>query len=445
MAPAGTGLIVPSLAGVPNTMLWALHNRATEATRSDRILDDPGCLRIHRSIDYDFDRNFGIPSGLLAARAAKIDDALRLWIARHPNGIVVSLGEGLETQGYRVDNGRVCWISVDLPEAITLRERFLIPTDRFRHIAISALDPTWMDAVDPMADVFIIAQGLLMYLQPAKLRTLFAGMCRRFPGAEIVFDVVPRWYSRLTLRGLNRTPYYRLPPMPWGINRDEVEPTLRDWMPNLDSITFLDYRAPRGWSLAMAGFVRHLPIIKNGTPTLVQVVLAREALASNILTAERRTMTSFENVCDAARRNAVSGNGLTSAAGQIVAKRLALGIAAIFDPMGADYAEFARMVPEKIEAFSASGIIVMHQVSHVSKQISRFVSDAIGTATRATIAIAASANPADMLEKQSRFAARCFQTGTSNFMAIGMLALNAQNAAMLPIQQTVSSNAKRLG
>jgi O-methyltransferase involved in polyketide biosynthesis len=33
------------------------------------------------------------------------------------------------------------WLSVDLPGAIRLRERFLPPTNRFRHIAASALDP----------------------------------------------------------------------------------------------------------------------------------------------------------------------------------------------------------------------------------------------------------------------------------------------------------------
>jgi hypothetical protein len=30
---------------------------------------------------------------------------------------------------------------VDLPDAIRLREHFLVPTHRFRHIAASALDP----------------------------------------------------------------------------------------------------------------------------------------------------------------------------------------------------------------------------------------------------------------------------------------------------------------
>jgi O-methyltransferase involved in polyketide biosynthesis len=158
--------IVPDIAGVSVTMLWSLHDRASEARRPDGILVDPESVHIQSAIDYDFARHFGVSLGLLAGRAVEIDRALRSWLDRHPDGIVVSLGEGLETQSRRVDNGRMRWLSVDLPDAIRLRERFLAPTHRFRHIAASALDPVWMDAVNPSSDVFIVAQGLLMYLAP---------------------------------------------------------------------------------------------------------------------------------------------------------------------------------------------------------------------------------------------------------------------------------------
>jgi O-methyltransferase involved in polyketide biosynthesis len=184
--------IVPDLDGISETMLWSLHNRASETRRSDGVLVDPESVRIQSAINYDFARRFGDPMGSLAARAAEIDRALRSWLKDHPDGCVVSLGEGLETQGHRVDNGRLRWLSVDLPDAIRLRERFLAPTHRFCHIAASALDPVWMDAVDPQSDIFIIAQGLLMYLEPDTVRRLFTSIADRFPATEIVFDAVPR-------------------------------------------------------------------------------------------------------------------------------------------------------------------------------------------------------------------------------------------------------------
>jgi O-methyltransferase involved in polyketide biosynthesis len=266
--------IAPGLSDVPETMLWALYNRATEARRFDGVLVDPDSVRIHEAIDYDFARHFGDPAGSLAVRAAEIDRVIRGWLERHPDGFVVSLGEGLETQVRRVDNGRMRWLSVDLPDAIRLRERFLTPTDRFRHIAVSALDPAWMDAVDPSSEVFIVAQGLLMYLEPQAVRQLFSGIADRFPGAEMVFDVVPRWFSRLTLLGLRQTPHYRLPPMPWGINRNELEPTLRRWLPGLAAVAFLDYRVPRGLPLLFSDVIHHLPVVRHEVPSLVHVTIA---------------------------------------------------------------------------------------------------------------------------------------------------------------------------
>jgi hypothetical protein len=83
--------------------------------------------------------------------------------------------------------------------------------------------------------------------------------------------------------------------------------------------------------------------------------------------------------------------------------------------------------------------------SHACEQITRFASDAIGTATRARLAIAGSANPVEIVEKQRHFAAGWFRMAASNLMAMGLLAFSAQKAAMLPIQQTIAANAERLG
>jgi len=268
---------VPALDGVPETMLWALHNRASEARRRDGVLTDPESLRIYRALAYDFDGHFGTPTGSLAMRAAAIDRALRNWLDAHPSGFVVSLGEGLETQLSRVDNGRMRWLSVDLPEAIRLRERFIQPSHRCRHLEASALDLRWMNAVDPSQGVFIVAQGLLMYLEPASVQTLLVSIAERFPGACLVFDVVPKWFSRMTLRGLQKTARYRLPPMPWGIDRDELRPTLVGWHPGLKQLTLLEYGAPRGLPWLMEQAMRFVPAVRHGVPSLAQVIVGQPA------------------------------------------------------------------------------------------------------------------------------------------------------------------------
>ena len=473
--------LAPDLAEVSETMLWALHNRATEAGRQDGILVDPDSVRIRNELDYDFAGRFGDPAGSLAVRAAEIDRALRRWLERHPSGFVVSLGEGLETQVRRVDNGRLRWLSVDLPEAIRLRERFLTPTDRFHHIGVSALDVTWMDAVDSSAGVFIVAQGLLMYLESEAVHQLYSCIADRFPGAEMVFDVVPRWFSHLTLLGWRQTPLYRLPPMPWGINRDELEPTLRRWHPRLNGVEFLNYRAPRGLPLLLAHVLDHIPVVRHEVPSLVHATLARTvcrpSMISDTVTVksvapapslkERRQrlegmkefrkpqMTSVNSgvpgtgtigdVFAVATRNACRSSDLVIATSQVIAKRVAIGMAAALNPLRADQMEFARIVPEKVEAFATSGMIMLEQSHHANRQMTRLASDEVVTTARATIAMAGCSSPAGLAAAQSHFALTWFDRAASTIIAMGLLALRAQDAAMAPLRHTVTANAERLG
>jgi O-methyltransferase involved in polyketide biosynthesis len=469
------GGITPSLADVSETMLWALHNRAMEAKRRDGVLVDPESARIHDMIDYEFTRHFGEPAGSLAARAAAIDRTLRDWLERHPDGIVVSLGEGLETQRQRVDNGRMRWLSVDLPDAIRLRERFLPPTERLRHIAASALDPVWMDAVDATSGVFVVAQGLLMYLEPEQVRLLFTSIADRFPGAEIVFDAVPRWFSQLTLLGLNQTPHYRLPAMPWGIDRDELEPALRRWHPGVTDVAFLDYKAPRGLPRIVADMASHVPGARHRVPSLVHVSVANARCDASAAADEsypgfnveesgfhladfsekrRRDMTSTDchlaesnrvrDMVTMASQNASRGGDIALAATQVVAKRMALGMAGAADPLRADHVEFARMVPEKVEAFSTAGMVMLKQSGQAGRQIMRLASDEVMTAVRATMEMTGCSCPASFAEFQGKLARAWFDRMTAGFISMGIMALNAQAAAMMPIHETVCANADRL-
>ena len=156
-------------------------------------------------------------------------------------------------------------------------------------------------------------------------------------------------------------------------------------------------------------------------------------------------MTTLNGVIDAATRNAGTSNDLAMAAGQIVARRMALGVAAAFYPVGADHAEFGRMMPEKMEAFSAASMVMLEQSNQAGWAITRLASDEVMTTARASIAMAGCSSPVAIAEAQGRFALDWFNRAASNFFAMGMLALGVQQAAMVPIQQTVAANTKRLG
>jgi hypothetical protein len=152
-------------------------------------------------------------------------------------------------------------------------------------------------------------------------------------------------------------------------------------------------------------------------------------------------MTTFNGVMSAATRNAGNGNDLAMAAGQIIARRVALGVAAAFDPMGADHAEFGR----KMEAFSAASRIMFEQSHEAGWEITRLASSEVMKTAHASIAMAGCESPVAMVKAQGQFALDWLNRAATNFFAMGILALGVQQAAMVPIQATVAANTRRLG
>lgn len=260
-----------NISGVPETMLWTLHNRASEAKRRDAILQDPDALRIYAAISYDYTRSFGGPDGSHAMRSRIFDDAVRPWLASHRGGTVVELGCGLETQFQRCDDGCVRWLCVDVLEAIAIRERFLPPTERCRHVARSVLDSAWMEEIDPARGVFVTAQGLFMYFDEDAVRRLVTSIFERIPGVTLMFDGIPRWFSKKTLRGYHRTKHYTAPPMPWGINGNEVEPLLRGWSRHVRDVTVVPYGPVHGTAGFALSVLSRVPVIRHMTPFVVLV------------------------------------------------------------------------------------------------------------------------------------------------------------------------------
>lgn len=265
-------LLTPTLTGVPETMLWGLYNRAAEARRPDALIIDPWAIHIVDAIQYDYARSFGRPESGHVIRALLTDQVMRAWLQDHPGGQVVALGEGLETQFHRVDDGRVRWLAVDLPEAIAVRSMFLPDSDRHRNFACSALDVRWMEEVDPAQGVFVTAVGLLKYFPPEEVRRLVAAVAERFPTVEMVFDVMPHFLVRMTQAGrYRRTPHYAAPAMYWGLNRDELQ-TLRTWHSHIAEVREIDFRGGRGlWYRHLLPFLRRLPWIGNMLFSLVHI------------------------------------------------------------------------------------------------------------------------------------------------------------------------------
>jgi O-methyltransferase involved in polyketide biosynthesis len=219
--------VTVELGGVPETLLWTLYHRSIEARRPDAILKDPRAVSLVEEIDYPFAERFGPGdrgplSQWQALRVRTFDREIRRFLGVYPGGTVVALGEGLETQFWRVDNGTVRWLTVDVPEAVEVRDRLLPRGERQDIVTASALDDAWMNAVDPSRGLLITAQGLFMYFALDDVVDLIERCAERLSPSTLVFDAVPRWLAETSQKGKLGKPAggFKPPPWLWGIDGD---------------------------------------------------------------------------------------------------------------------------------------------------------------------------------------------------------------------------------
>jgi hypothetical protein len=214
----------------------------------------------------------------------------------------------------------------------------------------------------------------------------------------------------------------------------------------------------------------HIPFARHSVPSLVHVtiadmdnrsvasVVAREIslkpglemdglhLNASPAFRKRRMFSICGDViqADTASQNAKHGGDVARATSQVIAKRVALGLSAAFDPAQADHAEFERIIPEKVEAFAAAGMAMLRQSVQAHQQMLELASEEVIKTAGAMIEMTGCSGPAAFVDAPSKFARAWLSRAASGFMAVGALALASQAATMAPIRQTVVSNAERL-
>jgi O-methyltransferase involved in polyketide biosynthesis len=129
-----------------------------------------------------------------------------------------------------------------------------------------------MDQVDSDNGVFITAEGLLMYLQPAEAIGLITECAKRFPGGQMMFDLPPSWFAWLARRGMPTSLRYRVPPMPFTLSVDEAA-DLVNTVPGIRAVHDLPIPPARGVLLnAMIRTAQQVPLWDGlrGTYTLLE-------------------------------------------------------------------------------------------------------------------------------------------------------------------------------
>ena len=93
----------------------------------------------------------------------------------------------------------------------------------------------------------------------------------RFPGVRIMFDTIPEWFARKTLKGYARTNSYTAPPMPWGVDRNRIEPLLRKWSGRVQDVELVSFGAMHGLPGLALKIASAIPWVRNCPPCIVHV------------------------------------------------------------------------------------------------------------------------------------------------------------------------------
>lgn len=182
---------VANLEPVSETLLITTYLRSLETQKVNGIIKDYKSVEIINGIDYDFAKyKSSINQALIAIRTQVIDDFVSSFISQYPQTTIVNLGTGLCTRFFRLDNGSIHWIGIDLPTVEGIWDSLLGETARHHYHGCSVLDLSWIKKVKEMRTqkILFIAEGLLMFLSEIEVKYLLQNIRDSFPNSEIIFD-----------------------------------------------------------------------------------------------------------------------------------------------------------------------------------------------------------------------------------------------------------------
>jgi O-methyltransferase involved in polyketide biosynthesis len=245
-------IVKQNLKGVPETLLIPLWAKATETKRHDPIIKDEKALEIMGQIEYDFSKfDSQEPTQVsIAVRTELLDNAVKTFIDKYPAATIINLGCGLDTRFLRVDNSKIHWYDLDLPESIQIRKQFFDQTERYKMIARSVFDYSWMDDIALTDEpVLIIAEGLFMYFTKQEVKDLMGKLIDAFPEAEMLLETIPESLAKQSQeQDLIKKQYEIEAQFQWGIKKGKDMEKLNNGIEFIEEWHYFDYHKDR-WKI----------------------------------------------------------------------------------------------------------------------------------------------------------------------------------------------------
>ena len=176
---------------IQETALVTLAIRASETARPNPRIVDKKAKEIIDTLGVDVSKYdpFLSHEGVVA-RTIMFANTLRGLVAHFPDALCVNLGCGFDDKFSQVDNGRIEWYDVDLPDQIAVRRKVFEDRPRCTMLEGDALDGAWTSTLphDRSANI-IVMEGVLEYFTKEQTATCLHMLCNSFEHGYLVAEM----------------------------------------------------------------------------------------------------------------------------------------------------------------------------------------------------------------------------------------------------------------
>ena len=175
---------------IQETALIPLAIKASETARPNARIKDEKAKEIIDTLGVDVSKYdpFLSHEGVVA-RTILYREQLKELLKKYPDAVCINLGCGFDDKFSQVDNGRLRWFDVDLPDQIAVRRKVYEDRERCVMLDGDALNGDWTKNIPPSDMYIIVMEGVLEYFSKEQVKTCLNMLCDSFPHGYLLAEL----------------------------------------------------------------------------------------------------------------------------------------------------------------------------------------------------------------------------------------------------------------
>ena len=175
---------------IEETALIPLAIKASESEKQSPRIIDKKAKEIIDALGVDVSKYdpFLSHEGVIS-RTIMFRDKLNELIKEYPDALYINLGCGFDDKFSQVDNGKITWFDVDLPDQIEKRKKVYTDRDRCKMLGGSALDGEWTKNLPQNDMTIVVMEGVLEYFQKEQVKICLNMLCDSFKHGYLLAEL----------------------------------------------------------------------------------------------------------------------------------------------------------------------------------------------------------------------------------------------------------------